>query len=168
MVVTIPSNPLPHCRGSIYDHVATGLRIRRWSRPVAMADRVEQALEAVDLWEELGPRLSEPAASVCPAQIPRLALASALAVSPPHILWAEPGGGLDPVETDLLDKALRRASSKCTVIIATNQVRQLARLTDVTIFVHRGQVVEISPTAQVLERPANSATERFITEHYND
>ena len=123
MVVTIPSNPLP-LPGSIYDHVATGLRIRRWSRPVAMADRVEQALEAVDLWEELGPRLSEPAASVCPAQIPRLALASALAVSPTHILWAEPGGGLDPVETDLLDKALRRASSKCTVIIATNQVRQ--------------------------------------------
>ncbi len=165
MVVTIPTNPLP-LPGSIYDHVAAGLKIRGWSRPVAMAERVEAALEAVRLWDRLRPLLNQPAASLSPELMPRLALAAALAAKPTHILWAEPGAGLDPIESDLLFDAIRRAAQEHTLIIATSQIQHLARLSDITVFMQNGEVVEVNQTARILERPNERATELFITEHF--
>lgn len=165
MVVTIPTHPQP-LPGSIYHHVSAGLRIRGWTRQIAIAERVEWALEAVGLWRQLRSVLSQPAASLSPKLIPRLALATAIAPKPSHILWAEPGTGLDPVESDLLYTAIHRLAGDFTFVIATSQIQHLARLCDLTVFMKDGRVIEVNSTLQILERPKEKETELFITEHF--
>lgn len=161
-IVTIPEVPQP-LPGSVYDHVSIGLRLRGWTKQVAIAEQVEKALQTVGLWDELKPRLAKRAASLPANILPRLALATAIAAAPTHILWQEPGVELDPVESDLLYSAIRRLSGEYTFVFATENPNLLARLSDVTVFMEEGRIIETGRTEEILERPRRPETERYLT-----
>lgn len=161
-IVTIPAVPQP-LPGSVYDHVSIGLRLRGWTKQVAIAEQVEKALETVGLWEHLKPRLAKRAASLPSEILPRLALATAIAAAPTHILWEEPGAELDPAESDLLYNAIKRLSGEYTFVFATDNPRLLARLSDVTVFMDQGRIIETGRTEDILERPRRPETEKYLT-----
>ena len=70
-------NPFPK---SIYDNVAYGLRILGMKK--ALDERVEKALRAAALWDEVKDRLKDTAMGLSGGQQQRLCIARAIAVEP--------------------------------------------------------------------------------------
>jgi len=89
-------NPFPTM--SIFDNVAAGLRLTG-VRGISLRDRVEQALRAAGLWDEVEDRLDEPGVSLSGGQQQRLCIARTIATEPEVILMDEPASALDPIAT---------------------------------------------------------------------
>ena len=90
------------------------------------------------------------------------ACARAIALEPQALLLDDPCAALDPVATQTLEDMLSRLRRECTLVIATNNLQQAARLSDVTCFLERGDVVEIGDTPVLFSRPSDTRTEDFL------
>lgn len=152
---------------SIFDNVAYGPRIHRLERDAAgLWARVEGCLGAVGLWEEVKDRLRRPAAHLSAGQRQRLAIARALAVDPEVILLDEPTSAVDPVATSRIEDTLGRLAERLTLVLVTHNLQQAARLSDQTVFLLGGELVEAGPTEQVFSRPRDARTEQYLTGRY--
>ncbi len=152
---------------SVFDNVAYGPRIHRLERGAAgLWARVEGCLRAVGLWEEVKDRLRRPAAELSAGQRQRLAIARALAVDPEVILLDEPTSAVDPVATSRIEDTLGRLAEGLTLVLVTHNLQQAARLSDQTVFLLGGELVEAGPTEQVFSRPRDARTEQYLTGRY--
>ncbi|HEX4916362.1 MAG TPA: ATP-binding cassette domain-containing protein [Limnobacter sp.] len=101
-----------------------------------------------------------PARKLSGGEQQRLTLLRALACKPGVLLLDEPSASLDPQATVLIENLIRHVSqSGVKVVIVTHDAGQTARLADEVVFIHRGQVLEITPTPEFLKR-ANSPEAR--------
>lgn len=84
----------------------------------------------------------------------RLAFAIGLAHRPGLLLLDEPLLGVDPVSHDTILELLARVRSEqgCTMLIASHQLSDLARLTDRIAFMDRGRVAEVAATDDIVQR----------------
>jgi polar amino acid transport system permease protein len=93
----------------------------------------------------------------------RVAIARALAVSPRVMLFDEPTSALDPeLVGEVLAVIRGLAEAGITMIIVTHEVRFARDVADRVIFMDGGVVVEQGTPEQVLDRPANERTQRFL------
>jgi polar amino acid transport system permease protein len=93
----------------------------------------------------------------------RVAIARALAISPRLMLFDEPTSALDPELVGEVLAAIRRlAEAGMTMMIVTHEVRFAREVADRVVFMDEGQVVEQGPPDQVLDRPAQERTQRFL------
>ena len=49
------------------------------------------------------------------------------------------------------------------MVIVTHNLAQATRVSDRTIFLNRGRLVEHGPTRQVFENPAEEETDRYVS-----
>jgi phosphate transport system ATP-binding protein len=75
----------------------------------------------------------------------------------------EPCSALDPMATAKIEALMRKLAEKYTVIIVTHNMQQAARVSDYTVFMYLGEVVEYGITKSVFENPQNKLTEKYIT-----
>ena len=154
-------NPFPK---SIYDNVAFGLRINGLVKSRAELDeRVERALHAAALWNEVKDRLPRNALQLSGGEQQRLCIARALAVEPEVLLMDEPASALDPVSTAKIEELMFELKKSYTIIIVTHNMQQAARVSDFTAFLLSGSLVEYNPTPQLFTTPADPRTEAYIT-----
>jgi polar amino acid transport system permease protein len=93
----------------------------------------------------------------------RVAIARALAISPRLMLFDEPTSALDPeLVGEVLAVIRRLAETGMTMIIVTHEVRFAREVADRIVFMDEGQVVESGPPAEVLDRPKQARTRRFL------
>jgi polar amino acid transport system permease protein len=93
----------------------------------------------------------------------RVAIARALAISPRLMLFDEPTSALDPELVGEVLAAIRRlAEAGMTMMIVTHEVRFAREVADRVIFMDEGQLVEQGPPEQVLDRPTQERTQRFL------
>jgi polar amino acid transport system permease protein len=93
----------------------------------------------------------------------RVAIARALAISPRLMLFDEPTSALDPELVGEVLAAIRRlAEAGMTMMIVTHEVRFAREVADRVIFMDEGQVVEQGSPEQVLDRPTQERTQRFL------
>ena len=158
--------PTPFPTMSIRDNVAAGLKtLPRAERPNKREtdDIVERALRRTALWDEVKDRLGASAVAMSGGQQQRLCIARALATSPKVILLDEPTASLDPISTQRVEELVYELRSEVTVIIVTHNMQQAARITDHTLFMLAGDMVEFAPTSQMFTAPKDSRTEAYIT-----
>ncbi|MFI5414474.1 MAG: phosphate ABC transporter ATP-binding protein, partial [Candidatus Lutacidiplasmatales archaeon] len=93
----------------------------------------------------------------------RLCIARALAVQPEVLLMDEPASALDPISTARIEDLIFDLKHQVPVIIVTHNMQQAARVADRTAFLYLGKLVEIAPTRDLFERPAEKLTESYIT-----
>ncbi|MDK2864773.1 MAG: phosphate transport system ATP-binding protein [Thermotogota bacterium] len=154
-------NPFPM---SIFDNVAYGPRIHRLvNSKKELHERVESALKAAALWEEVHGELKKSAYKLSGGQQQRLCIARAIAVEPEVILLDEPTSALDPIATERIEKLLEDLSSRYTIVIVTHSIGQALRISDYLGFMYRGELVEFGETAQVSEDPKHELTQQFLT-----
>ena len=150
---------------SVFENVAFGLRLRG-VKGKELESQVENSLRLAALWEEVKDRLKQSAYTLSGGQQQRLCIARALATNPEMLLFDEPTSALDPIATNKIEDLIFELKSRVTVIIVTHNMQQAARVSDVTAFMYLGELIEMTPTKQMFEKPANKLTEDYITGHF--
>ncbi|MEA2140321.1 MAG: phosphate transport system ATP-binding protein [Solirubrobacteraceae bacterium] len=144
-------NPFPTM--SVFDNVAAGLRLGSSGRggrgKADLHAKVEGALRAAGLWDEVSDRLSEPGAGLSGGQQQRLCIARSLAVEPEVILMDEPCSALDPIATLKIEELIDQLKKRVTIVIVTHNMQQAARVADRTAFMLSGELVEVGPTQEI-------------------
>jgi phosphate transport system ATP-binding protein len=158
-------NPFPTM--SVFDNVASGLRLGRRHRNgrlrAQLQARVEAALRDAGLWNEVHDRLDEPGAGLSGGQQQRLCIARSLAVEPEVILMDEPCSALDPIATLRIEELIEELKQRVTIVIVTHNMQQAARVADRTAFMLGGELVEVDATQKMFTTPSDSRTEDYVT-----
>ena len=155
-------NPFPTM--SIYDNVASGLKLNGYKNRRALDEIVERSLKDSALWDEVKDDLkSKSGASLSGGQQQRLCIARALAVDPEVLLMDEPASALDPVSTSKIEDLIFQLKSQYTIVIVTHNMQQAARVAEKTGFFLNGRMVEFDSTHKIFTNPSDKRTEDYIT-----
>ena len=135
----------------------------RWVHALAPADaarRAEQLLARVGL----AARAHALPRHLSGGQQQRVAIARALAPNPSVLLLDEPTSALDPeLVSEVLDVIRRLAvEDGLTMIISTHQLRFAEEVADRVMFLSGGAIVEEGAAHDVLRRPRDPKTARFL------
>jgi phosphate transport system ATP-binding protein len=155
-------NPFPTM--SIYDNVASGLKLNGFRNKAILDETVERSLKAAALWEEVKDDLKKKSgASLSGGQQQRMCIARALAVDPEVLLMDEPASALDPVSTSKIEDLIFQLKSQYTIVIVTHNMQQAARVAENTGFFLNGKMVEFNSTDKIFTTPSDKRTEDYIT-----
>lgn len=154
-------NPFPTM--SIFDNVATGLKLNGIKDKKKIREIVERSLKMVSLWDQVKDRLNESGASLSGGQQQRLCIARALAVEPEVLLLDEPCSALDPNSTSKIEELIVKLKENYTIVIVTHNMQQAARISDFTAFMYLGEIIEYGETARIFKHPKEELTEKYIT-----
>ena len=159
-------NPFPTM--SIFDNVASGLRLTGRRSHAALAEVVEKSLRRSALWDEVKDKLKQPGTSLSGGQQQRLCIARALAVDPEVILMDEPASALDPIATLRIEELIAELRTAYTIVIVTHNMQQASRVSDRTAFFtmgpdRAGYLVEVGETVKIFTNPREQLTEDYIS-----
>jgi phosphate transport system ATP-binding protein len=157
-------NPFPK---STFENVAYGLRIQGINRRKALDEKVELALRKAALWDEVKNRLNDNALNLSSGQQQRLVIARAIAIEPEVLLLDEPASALDPISTLKIEELISELRNQYTIIIVTHNMQQAARVSDVTAFMNKGELIEFGTTSQLFTNPSKKQTEDYLTGRYS-
>ena len=156
------ANPFPSM--SIYDNVASGLKLNGFHDRRKLDEIVERSLEAAALWTEVKDSLhKQSGASLSGGQQQRLCIARALAVEPEVLLMDEPCSALDPISTGKIEELIFQLKQRYTIVIVTHNMQQAARVAEFTGFFLLGRIIEFDKTEKIFTKPSDKRTEDYIT-----
>ena len=155
-------NPFPTM--SIYENVIAGyklngIKLKRSQRD----DLVENALINVTLWDEVKDSLLKKGTFLSGGQQQRLCIARAIAFNPEVLLLDEPTSALDPIATARIEDLLVSLKKDYTILLVTHNMSQAARISDNSIFMFMGELVEYGKTDIMFTNPKDSRTEGYLT-----
>jgi phosphate transport system ATP-binding protein len=155
-------NPFPTM--SIYDNVASGLKLNGFRKKRVLDEVVERSLKQAALWGEVKDDLKKKSgASLSGGQQQRLCIARSLAVDPEVLLMDEPASALDPLSTSKIEDLIFELKSSYTIVIVTHNMQQAARVAENTGFFLSGKLVEFDKTSKIFSNPSDKRTEDYIT-----
>jgi phosphate transport system ATP-binding protein len=155
-------NPFPTM--SIYDNVASGLKLNGFRKRKILDEVVERSLKLSALWDEVKDDLKKKSgSSLSGGQQQRLCIARALAVDPEVLLMDEPASALDPISTAKIEDLIFQLKSEYTIVIVTHNMQQAARVAEKTGFFLMGRLVEFDSTHKIFTNPSDKRTEDYIT-----
>jgi phosphate transport system ATP-binding protein len=152
------SNPFPM---SIRSNILYGIKATRLK--VDHEATIETSLRKAALWDELKDRLNDNAFSLSVGQQQRLCIARVLAVQPEVILMDEPCASLDPPATLKIEDLIQELKKEYTVVTVTHNMQQAARISDWTVFLFLGELIEQGPTSEFFRNPKQKRTEEYLT-----
>jgi phosphate transport system ATP-binding protein len=155
--------PTPFPTLSIFDNVAAGLRLHGERDGRKIAQVVERSLRRAALWDEVKDLLDRPGGSLSGGQQQRLCIARALSIETDVLLLDEPCSALDPISTAKIEELLFELKNSYTIVIVTHNMQQAARVSQRTLFMLAGKLIEIGETKQIFTAPGNKLTEDYIT-----
>jgi phosphate transport system ATP-binding protein len=156
------SKPVPLPR-SVLENLILAPRLAGKKDREELAALAEASLKAAQLWEEVKDRLQDSALNLSGGQQQRLCLARTLAMEPEVILLDEPTSGLDPISTAKIEQTLSELKKNYTIILVSNNTKQIARATDRTAFLLMGRLVEVGDTQRVFTIPKDTRTDDYIS-----
>ncbi len=136
----------------------------RWVHGMARGDADRRADELLDR-VGLSHRADALPRHLSGGQQQRVAIARALAPNPSVLLLDEPTSALDPELVNEVLEVIRRLAidDGLTMIISTHQIRFADEVADRVAFLSGGVILEEGPAHEVLTRPRNPVTARFLS-----
>jgi phospholipid/cholesterol/gamma-HCH transport system ATP-binding protein len=134
---------------SIGENVAMGLRKQGELSQAEISQRVEEALELVDL-PDVAHRFP---AELSGGMRKRVGIARAIALRPKYILYDEPTTGLDPVTSAVIDQLMIRMREKLgvTSIVITHDMRSAYTVGTRIAMLYEGTVRWVGSVAEIQE-----------------
>lgn len=155
-------NPFPTM--SIYDNVIAGYKLNGISLSKKEKDElVETCLTNVGLWGEVKDSLFKKGTFLSGGQQQRLCIARALALKPEVLLMDEPTSALDPIATNRIEELLLELKKEFTIVIVTHNMSQAARISDYSMFMYLGELIEYDKTKTMFTTPQDKRTEEYLT-----
>lgn len=155
-------NPFPTM--SIYDNVMAGYNLNGIRVKRAEKDEiVERSLQDVALWDEVKDSLLKKGSFLSGGQQQRLCIARALAFNPDVILLDEPTSALDPIATAKIEDLLVKLKENYTIVMVTHNMGQAARISDYSLFLYLGELIEYGKTKNMFTNPKDPRTEQYLT-----
>ena len=148
---------------SVFENIAVGLSLNGLRNKQKLWEVVEKSLAQVGLLEEIGSFIHRPATGLSSGQLQRVCIARALAVQPEVILMDEPCSALDPIASFHIEELLSELKQRYTIVIVTHNMQQAARISDYTVFLSQGVLIEYGSTPTVFINPRDRRTESYIT-----
>lgn len=112
----------------------------------------------------LGDKLNEYPTRMSGGQQQRLAIARALAMEPPYMLFDEVTSALDPeLVGEVLDTLRLLRDDGMTMICVTHEIAFAKEVSDKVAFFHKGLIEEIGTPQQVLDNPQKERTQQFLS-----
>ena len=148
---------------TIFENIAFGVRLHEKLTRAQMDERVEWALTRAAIWDEVKDRLDSSALGLSGGQQQRLCIARTIAVRPEVILFDEPTSALDPISTLKIEELIDELKRDFTIVIVTHNMQQAARCADQVAFFYLGELIEVSPAAQMFTAPRHPKTQEYIT-----
>lgn len=148
---------------SIYENVALAPRCAGISHRSELDAIVEQCLRRAVLWEEVKDRLSMAGTDLSGGQQQRLTLARALSHRPEVLCLDEFSIAIDPVTTMRMEEVLRGLRDEMAIILVTNLTQQAHRLADRTLFLLKGEIVELAANDVIFSAtPGDRRTYEYV------
>ena len=155
-------NPFPTL--SIYDNVIAGYTLNGIKKTKDEKDEiVENSLKNVALWDEVKDVLQKKGTFLSGGQQQRLCIARALALKPDILLMDEPTSALDPIATNRIEELLVELKKEVTIVIVTHNMSQAARISDYSMFMYLGDLIEYDTTKKMFTNPQDKRTEEYLT-----
>ncbi|HWJ18181.1 MAG TPA: phosphate ABC transporter ATP-binding protein PstB [Geobacterales bacterium] len=153
---------------SVYNNVAFGMRVNGFKGDKRA--KVEEALKAAGLWDEVKDKLNDSGLSLSGGQQQRLCIARAIATEPEVLLMDEPCSALDPVATKRIEELMQELKTQFTIAIVTHNLQQAQRVSDKTGFLYvdtsegarTGYLVEFGDSKQIFNDPKEKQTQDYI------
>ena len=156
--------PTPFPTMSIYENVLAGFALN--GIKLSKSDRdetVERCLRNVSLWDEVKDVLNKKGTFLSGGQQQRLCIARALAMKPDVLLMDEPTSALDPIATKHIEELLVELKKDVTILIVTHNMGQAQRISERSMFMYLGELVEYGDTAVMFSNPADERTKAYLT-----
>ncbi len=154
-------NPFPSM--SIYDNVIAGYKLNGIRQKKSERDEiVEKSLNDVALWSEVKDSLHKRGNFLSGGQQQRLCIARTVAMKPDVILLDEPTSALDPIATLKIEELLVTLKKDYSIVIVTHNMAQAARLSDNSMFMYLGELVEHGKTKDMFTKPTDKRTEEYL------
>jgi phosphate transport system ATP-binding protein len=155
-------NPFPTM--SIADNVIAGYKLNGISLHKSEKEEIiEKSLRDVALWKEVKDSLSQKGTFLSGGQQQRLCIARALAFQPEVILLDEPTSALDPISTKKIEELLTELKEQYSIILVTHNMSQAARISDYSMFMYLGELVEYGKTKEMFINPKDQRTDEYLT-----
>ncbi len=153
-------NPMPL---TIYENVIFGARTHMKKVKNSELDAMaESALKRVGMWEDLKDKLNKPAIGLSLEKQQRLCIARLLPLKPKLLLLDEPCSALDPAGIEAIETLIKDLKRDYSIIIVTHSMSQAKRVSDETIFMYMGELIEMSHTKTLFESPKEAKTAAYI------
>lgn len=145
---------------SIYDNVAFAPRAAGMRNQAVLDELVERCLTQAALFDEVKDRLHSLGTKLSGGQQQRLTIARALSHQPDILCLDEFSIAIDPVTTMRIEDVLKELKRDITIILVTNLVQQARRLSDRTMFLWNGEIVEMDDSAVIFSDNARDQRTR--------
>ena len=142
-------NPTPFPM-SIYKNISYALKYYGYNKK-HLENKIIDILKSVNLYDEVKDKLNASALKLSGGQKQRLCLARSLTVEPNILLLDEPCSSLDIVNSEKIENTLIKLKENYTIIIVTHNINQAKKISDNTIFMRDGKIIESGKTFEILE-----------------
>lgn len=142
-------NPTPFPM-SIYKNISYALKYYGCNKK-HLENKIIDILKSVNLYDEVKDKLNTSALKLSGGQKQRLCLARSLTVEPNILLLDEPCSSLDIVNSEKIENILIKLKENYTIIIVTHNINQAKKISDNTIFMRDGKIIESGKTKEILE-----------------
>jgi branched-chain amino acid transport system ATP-binding protein len=129
-----------------------------WTKTTVVKAR--DALEFVGIAD----RAREPASTLSHGDLKRLEVARAIATEPELLILDEPFGGLNPAETELVAKSMKRLhkggrfgrlhSEGPAMLIIEHKLSELMKIVDRVIVLNYGEIITQGTPQEIVKNPA--------------
>lgn len=156
--------PTPFPTMSIFDNVLAGYMLNgiRLSKS-KKEEVVETCLRNVSLWDEVKDALNKKGTFLSGGQQQRLCIARALALKPEVLLMDEPTSALDPIATKHIESLLTQLKNDVTILIVTHNMGQAMRISEHSMFMYLGELIEYGDTESMFNNPKDERTKAYLT-----
>jgi len=146
-------------KATVWENIAYGLKARG-IKGEEVQRKVSFLLKKIGL-QEVADRQ---ALSLSGGEAQRVALARAVAFEPKILLLDEPTANLDPTNVEVIENLVVELNKSLgiTIVIVTHNIFQARRITDYTVFMYDGKIVEMGETEKIFTSPEDSRTQAFV------
>lgn len=120
-------------------------------------------MRSVALWDEVKDSLTKRGTFLSGGQQQRLCIARSLALKPDVLLMDEPTSALDPIATKYIEELMDGLKKDVTILIVTHNMSQAMRISDYSMFMYMGELIEYDRTDKMFDNPTDERTRAYLT-----